>query len=187
MGVDRTSYEQLSAFIDGDLISGAGPFAKRLVGDPELSAGWRRFHFIGDCLRGEGPPLGTQFTANLLQRIAEEPTVLAPGIRRMPEPRDMRWSRWAGGAAIAASVAAVVVIGVAQLETPQGELVQQQAVTQPPAVAARVGNEPAPGLEEQQPEVASKLNRYLANHSDFASRGSLNGMTPLATFVSFNE
>ena len=187
MGVDRTSYEQLSAFIDGDLVSGAGSFAKRLSGNPELSAGWRRYHFIGDCLRGEGPALNTRFTDSLLARIAEEPTVLAPRARQAPVSRDMRWSRWAAGGAIAASVAAVIVIGVARLDNPAGQFVPQQAPVPAPALAGRGAVEEAAAPAAQQPEVVSKLNRYLANHSDFASRGSLNGMTPLATFVSYDE
>jgi sigma-E factor negative regulatory protein RseA len=187
MNVERRSYEQLSAFIDGDMAAGAGPFARRLVSDEGLSAGWQRYHFIGDCLRREAPLIDTRLTATVLQRIAEEPTVIAPAARHDRGHRDGRWTRWAGGAAIAASVAAVVVIGVTQLETPTEGLVQQQTpATAPSVVAAPVEDEQA-GWNVQHPEVASKLNRYLANHSDFASRGSLNGMTPLATFVSYDE
>lgn len=185
--MDSKRYEQLSAFLDGDPASGDEAFAGRLVRDRELSAGWQRYHLIGDCLRGEGALVDRRFTESLLAKIAEEPTVLAAPAKRERERHEPRWTRWAGGAAVAASVAALIVIGVGRLESPTDGLVRQEArAPSSSLVATRAAEKPAQPVA-QQPEVTSKLNRYLANHSDFAARGSLNGMTPLATFVSYDE
>jgi sigma-E factor negative regulatory protein RseA len=186
MGVDSKNYERLSAFLDGDPECGAEAFAGRLVRDRELSAGWQRYHLIGDCLRGEGTLVDSRFTASLLARIAEEPTILAPSAGRKPAPQGARGTRWAAGAAVAASVAAVVVLGVVQLETTTGLVQHEARVPSSSRVAAQPADEKTRPVV-QQAEVASKLNRYLANHSDFAARGALNGMTPLATFVSYGE
>ena len=45
----------------------------------------------------------------------------------------------------------------------------------------------ADGAVVDEPEVSRKLHRYLASHSNIASSGSLNGVMPLATFITSNE
>jgi sigma-E factor negative regulatory protein RseA len=38
-----------------------------------------------------------------------------------------------------------------------------------------------------QPEEEDRLNRYLADHNEFATQGSLQGIVPYATFVSYDN
>jgi hypothetical protein len=37
-----------------------------------------------------------------------------------------------------------------------------------------------------QPTVESKLNRYLVNHSEYATQTAVRGVTPYATFVGYD-
>ena len=192
MSVDKTSLERLSALVDDDLRGDDAGFVDRMVGDEDLRAAWRRYHLIGDCLRNEGSLVDDDFTAAMLRRLDEEPVVLAPGTlhrrdRQAPRP----WYRAVAGTAIAAGVAAVIVVGVGRMQGP-GTATAPAQVAQAPATQARtaeaaVSSDAAPAWDINKPEVASRLSRYIANHSDFASHGALNGMSPLATLVSNNE
>ena len=38
-----------------------------------------------------------------------------------------------------------------------------------------------------QPTVESKLNRYLVNHSEYATQAGVGGVTPYATFVGYDS
>lgn len=90
---------------------------------------------------------------------------------------------------MAASVAAVVVLGVNRTEHSGNPLMSETGpVVSPEIVSTHAVNELAAIDSQEQQVVASKVNRYLADHSRFlASGGSLNGMLPLATLVGHNE
>ncbi len=80
MNSSQIKREQVSALIDGEL---DGARASRILGqmaDPELRAAWDRYHQIGDALRSEemAAPLSTDFNARFADRLAAEPSPLAP-------------------------------------------------------------------------------------------------------------
>jgi len=201
--MEQTRNARLSAFIDGeDGFGDNGGFVDRLLDEGKLAETWHRYHLIGDCLRKQTEGCDGRLTASIRQRLAQEPTVLAPrriethaGDHRPARNRHSRWTRWAAGTAVAAGVASVVVIG-ANLVRVELPVAGPTVATQQPATQRASQGAPAdPTLVTDrgtrwavsEPEVASKLNRYIANHSDFVASGALNGMVPLATVVGYDE
>lgn len=124
--------QQLSALMDGELERDQTRFLlKRLQNDVELAGCWQRWHVAGDCLRGQGAaPLRGDFAQRIAQALASE---AAPG-------RGLGASvlKWAGGAAVAASVALAALLAVnpgAPLEsgtTATPALAQQAPLPLPP-------------------------------------------------------
>jgi sigma-E factor negative regulatory protein RseA len=159
--------ERLSAVMDGEL---EGPECDgcldRLKDDPELRDAWRVYHVIGDAIRGHG---GTGLPAAFAERLAAEPTVLAP---RRAARRDSRAPWYALSAA--ASVAAVALVGWMALP-----------LFQPPVQMA--AKPPTAALAEAQPAAvpaAQGVNDYLLAHQRFSPSSALGGMAPYIRTVS---
>jgi sigma-E factor negative regulatory protein RseA len=163
--------ENISALMDGELEQHeAERHWKRLRDDPGLRDSWDAFHLIGDALRGDNP-LSAGFTANLSQRLAEEPTVLAP--RRLPEvPR--RIATYALSAA--ASLAAVAVVGWVALSP--------TAPVGPVAVAPKT----LPVVIDTAPVATvstdGRMNEYLLAHQGFSPSTAIQGLAPYIRSVS---
>src|SRR5262245_20687970 len=96
--------ERISSLMDGELDAHqAGQELARIKNDPEALASWEAYHLIGDTMRCDGI-LSSQFSARLHERLAAEPTVLAP--RRTPARRAVAYA-WSA----AASFSAVALVG----------------------------------------------------------------------------
>ncbi|WP_434030827.1 RseA family anti-sigma factor [[Pseudomonas] boreopolis] len=98
--------QQLSALIDGELAADESRFLlRRLEHDEELSGCHERWQLLGDVLRGAAcAPAPAEFAARVRAAVAAEPLPLADAGRKARPG----W-RWGGGAAIAASVAALAL------------------------------------------------------------------------------
>lgn len=102
--------QQLSALVDGELSPDEARFLlRRLNHDTELSGSFERWQLCGDVLRGQvRRTVAPDFSARVAAAIAVAPAVdarqVASGGRRFSV------SRWGGGAALAASVAAVAML-----------------------------------------------------------------------------
>jgi len=156
--------ERLSTLMDGELDDkSAAELIDALGRDREARDAWRTYHTIGDLMRGTAP-LAEGFAARMTWKLADQPTVLAPG-RIRPEPR-----RWFTASAVAASFAAVGLVGwLAFAPQPQiAPAVQVQAKPEAPAMV------PLP----------SAANDYLLAHQGFSPRVSLQGMAPYVRTVS---
>lgn len=135
---------ELSALIDGETegheiaaVLGA------LKSSPAMRDAWSEYHLIGDVLRGE-PELERDITSGVMQRLADEPVVLAPAPRRQSG-----WLRPL--AALAASVAGVAVVGwLALAPSPAPE--------QPLVASAEVVGHRA------EPMMVSDIQEYLLAH-----------------------
>ena len=103
--IDLHNRQQLSALVDGELASDEARFLlRRLQHDPELQACQERWALLGDVMRGKAvAPAPLDFAARVSAAVAQEP------VPRAEPRRELRtgWRRWSGGAALAASVAAV--------------------------------------------------------------------------------
>lgn len=196
--MDQTQHAQLSAFLDGDEIHGESDrLVDRLLTSGDLAATWHRYHLIGDCLRKNTEGGSSALTEAIRQRLADEPTVLAPRRLNVHRGSQSHWARWAAGAAVAAGVASMVVVGVnvtrvEEQSEPTRVVAQDTPAVAPVSVAENrkhiaLVSDAGTRWVVKEPEVASKLNRYLANHSDFVASGALNGIVPLATVVSYDE
>lgn len=96
----------LSALIDGELPPDQARFLlKRLGNDPALRATWERWQLASACLRrGEMRPMPAGFADRVTAALDAEPV---PRASRLPQAL-----RWAGGGAVAASVALAALLAV---------------------------------------------------------------------------
>lgn len=102
--------ETISALMDSEL---DGQQSQKAIGaicaDEGLKRAWNEYHLIGEAMRS-GSHLSVNVSRQVADRLAEEPTVLAP--RRWFAP--IR-TRRAGAVALAASVSFAAVVGWQQL------------------------------------------------------------------------
>lgn len=164
--------ERISALMDGELgdREAAGVIAALEAGG-EARETWRTYHLISDAMR-DTRLLSQGFAERVAERLAAEPTVLAP--RRLgAETRT--WVSFP--AAAAAGVAGVALVGYL-------------AFSQQPQPAAPVASAP---VEQKQPEAIARPQivplpsgtpDYLLAHQGVSPRLSLQGMAPYARTVS---
>lgn len=186
--------ERLSAWMDGELEQPeAGATLARLKERPELQALWETYHVIGDAMRGDRL-LSRQFGAGLAQRLAEEPTVLAPQRRRARRVATYGLSAAASAAAVA--MVAWVALSTGSVTAPAGPQVASAPVAeasrrvnvQPVASTAMVAATPKNAVA---PEVVSlprdgRMNEYFLAHQGFSPSTAIQGVTPYIRSVSVN-
>ena len=158
--------ERLSELMDGELDDkSAAEVIQALGSDHEAVRAWRAYQLISDAMR-ERRPLSADFTARFAERLAKEPTVLAP---RALRAESRRWYALSA----AASLAAVALVGwMAFAPPPQ--------VAPSPAPVAQVQPETKPNLVP----LPTAANDYLLAHQGFSPRVSLQGMAPYVRTVS---
>jgi sigma-E factor negative regulatory protein RseA len=145
--------EEISLLMDGELDAERACFGLQETASVET---WACYHVIGDTLRGGGG-LAPGFAERFATRLTAEPTVLAPP-RMRPAPAAVAW-------ALAASVAAVGVVGWVALTTmplPPGAMATAQE-----AAAVR----PA---DVRRPVV----NEYLLAHQEYSPTTAIQGVRP---------
>lgn len=113
----------LSALADGEP-DAAQPACALWREDPQARATWHTYHLIGDVLRSDDlaapPARDAAFLAALRERLAGEPTVLAPAPAVAAAAR--RRHAWLTPAAVAAGFVAVAgVLVVARVVVPGGD------------------------------------------------------------------
>jgi sigma-E factor negative regulatory protein RseA len=169
---------RISALMDGELEQHEAPVAlKALAAEGEARDAWRTYHLISDALR-ETRLLSDSFAQRVAARLAEEPTVVAPG-RLAPQPQGARWLALSA----AASVAAVALVGWLAF-----------APQQDPASAPQLAKAPQPAPASQAATVAQKeaaqvpppssADDYLLAHQTYSPRNSLQGVAPYVRTVS---
>jgi len=101
--------QQLSALMDGALPPDEARFLlRRLQHDSELAQCLDRWHMAGDALRGEAQSIVcADFAQRVAVMVASEPA-LSPAVANVVRANRVGL-RWAGGAALAASVALVAL------------------------------------------------------------------------------
>ena len=157
--------EKISALMDGELEGPAADEAlEALRRDGTAADTWRLYHLVSDAMH-EQRLLSDGFTRRVSDRLAAEPTVLAPG--RLPGRTPARRFAYAA----AASVAAVGLVGWLAF-APQRPLEAPLAKAEPPAALAL--------RTVSLPEAA---NDYLLAHQGFSPRVSLLGMAPYVRTV----
>jgi sigma-E factor negative regulatory protein RseA len=160
--------DRISQLMDGELDDRAAADAIKACGQGgEALETWRTYHLIGDAMR-DSRVLSAGFSARFAERLAAEPTVLAPQ-RARAETRT-----WFVASA-AASFAAVGLVGWLAFAPQPGNAPAQVAEVQNPKVeAAALVMVPAP----------TAANDYLLAHQGFSPRVSFQGMAPYVRSVS---
>jgi negative regulator of sigma E activity len=170
--------DQLSAFIDGELPKHEIELLfKRLDGNAELRATLARYTLIGESLRtrsAEGP---SRTFAERVRAAVRESGPLAAGSARAASLPQWRWLKPVAGMAVAATVAAVAIVGLQRMQDPMIDQAPQIASsTSAPAVV--VVDEPtavSPAYVVPTPASApsvvnaARLTNYVVAHSEYSS------------------
>ncbi len=183
-----TPQEQLSALVDGELPDhDSDRLLVALASDPALRDQWSRYQLIGTAIRRGVPDM---HDPGLAQRIAAAVSQVEPegDVEPLPAARDNRapgrLRRAASGLAMAASVAALALVGARFLGAPDaGSGTPQVASVTPPVlqaqpVATGASSPSAAPLDEQ------RLNDYLQRHNELALGGGLRALPPYVRVVS---
>jgi len=174
--------DQMSAFLDDELPDGeAELLLRRLQGDADLRGAAGRFLLIGQALRGEHLP-GVDLAGRVTAALDAETTYEA----EVAPPARIRGLRPVAGAAVAATVAVVALMGLEN----DGELAGPEAVTAdvPEQAAPAAGGDgesrrytytvPADTPVAVRPvsAVPARLTNYMISHGERAGTLMRNGM-----------
>lgn len=171
--------ESLSALVDGE----TSVFETRRLhnslcdGGKEL-ASWEHYHLIRESMRGNLSEFRKDFAARVMAQLDEAPAVPA-------QTRSFKLVKPAIGLALAASVAVVTVLGVQSLTGPSVMPLAPASVAQVDSAVQDVQQVTADALEQLSfgASAAPRLNSYLVNHAEYASRRS---MMPYARIVGYD-
>jgi sigma-E factor negative regulatory protein RseA len=145
--------------------------------DAEAFETWRTYHLISDALQGR-TFLASGCLRRVVARLAEEPALIGPLPADVVRPER---SRWFVPSALAASVAAVALVGWLAFSPQQGagpQVAPMAGTPQPAKVALDTG----PQAPARLPMTAATRD-YLMAHQVFSPRNSLQGMAPYVRSV----
>lgn len=153
--------EKLSAWMDDQPVEG---LYQDLLADAELSERWHRYHLIGDAMRNELPgTLQLDIAANVADALESEPAILAPqSRRRFAVPgKVIELGQRFGQYAIAATVAAVAVVGVQQYNAKEAITPLPVLETMPMLGAPSPASYQVPGMGQPDRQAADKERAAL--------------------------
>lgn len=187
--MNESKIEQLSVLMDGEHSElEARSAIDAGMRDQGLRAVWERMHLVRDVMRGDVPErVDPKFAERVRERIGSEPAILAPYASRS------RFSRPLTAIAIAASVAAVAILGVRQFNhtpaspAPVSVAVQEAATEPPPTIQADFERPPSSVVQWSgaSPAAASRLNGYLVNYSEQRSNLGVSSIPPYVRIVGY--
>ena len=166
--------EQLSALMDSELTEAeAVRLLNVLKNDVQLKQRWDSYHLLSDALR-KTPQMSADFGAKIMQRLASEPTVLAP--RRTLKPAAPRFAL-----PLAASFAAVSLVGVltwqmTQMNRTEQSTVHVAAAATPQRVALTGSAAAQPTLPERVLFSSAASQSYLLAHQEFSPSYAMEGL-----------
>lgn len=200
--MSETMRESLSALMDDEANElELQRILSRIGDDAELRGCWRRYHLARGAVVGQ-PMAGLEvdISAAVRDAIDREQGAAAAGTRASLQ----NLLRPLASLAVAASVAAVVVVGGQQLarieDSPGGSQALASSVSPvgmvnslgATTVQASYGTQPIPGLEPAARtayrELArQRLNKYLQAHVEHAALNSPQGLLPFARVPQIKE
>lgn len=167
--------DKISALIDGQLDKHEADRQLSLVmRQGEFRERWDMFHLIGDTLRDECR-LSPRFSQRIAERLALEPTVLAP--RRRVAGHVAAYALSAAASLSAIAVVAWVAFSDTPLITPQ-----EIAKVEVPAVVAVTATPQLAGINGQ-----GNMNEYLLAHQGFSPSTAIQGVVPYIRTVSDSQ
>jgi sigma-E factor negative regulatory protein RseA len=195
--------ESVSTLMDGEHnMDEAGRQIVRLKTDAAMRETWDTYHLIGDVMRGGAAVARVKpgFAARVSERLAQEPTVLAPQASRLVPRLARNLHDHALG--LAASVAAVAVVGWVAMSTmapdspisPSNGLAPTLATSPAkpapvtPVVAEARPAAPAPKTDVAEAAVpAERMQEYLLAHQGVSPSTAIQGVTPYIRTVSGSD
>lgn len=167
--------EKVSALVDGELdedeIEQQLSLLKQKNGAQES---WDIFHLIGDTMRGDSR-ISADFSRRIAERLATEPTMLAPPRRTVRHAARYAMS-------IAASLAAVSVVAWVAFSSNPLNAPQAPATAQLASTASGIAPAQLPNINSQ-----GKMNEYLLAHQGFSPSTAIQGVVPYIRSVSVSQ
>ncbi len=209
--------EKLSSLIDDEHDSSAlDQTLNKLCNDEEAKAQWARFHLARDVMQREyygrlDSDFSTRIRTAIDQEIVYSQDHKVARVDFKASRKSSNWLRPVGGLALAATVAAVSVMGLRYLQpidpvgTPAVALnaetvektkapaaVQPNLPFQPTAVNFRLVNNEGTYWTLDRERIRdkgleSRLNSYLSDHIEFATMRNVGGMLPYSRLVGYDE
>ena len=187
--------EKLSAYLDDELqIEHLSQFSHELQGNSELRSKLNRYALISEAIKGNYGVNNAADIADSVHRALEhEPTVFAPAMSK--KSSSSLWKTYVGGAAIAATVAALAVMNVGLFNQQDGSIEQFPVTVDVQNINS---SQFAAGLsqrastkwatdESATPEIEAELNQFLIDHSEYTTQSGVPGLLPYATFVVYDK
>jgi sigma-E factor negative regulatory protein RseA len=169
----------ISALMDGELDEHPAQHEiARLKNDPELRERWDTFHLVGDALRGE-PMISPGFSATFAQRLAAEPTVLAP---RRVSRQSKRVTTYALSAA--ASVSAAALVAWVAMSGPNADSMLAGSGSDPRVQPAGTTTTGAAAVIPVSVSSDGTMNEYFLAHQGFSPSTAIQGLAPYIRTVS---
>jgi len=171
---------KISALMDGELDAHElnGPMSA-LGRDDEAFEAWRTYHLISDALQGRAM-LTNDCLRRVVARLAEEPALVGPLPADVVRPQRPRWFM---PSALAASVAAVALVGWMAFAPQEKTGPLLAPVARAPEPAQVAATRTVPNAPARLPVTAATRD-YLIAHQVFSPRNSLQGMAPYVRSVS---
>jgi sigma-E factor negative regulatory protein RseA len=170
---------KISALMDGELDAHElGEPMSALGEDADAFETWRTYHLISDALQGRAL-LTNDCLRHVVARLAEEPILVGPLPTDVVRPER---ARWFVPSALAASLAAVALVGWMAFAPPQ-KAPPLAPVARAPQLAPVAAARPAPKAPARVPMTAATRD-YLIAHQVFSPRSTLLGMAPYVRSVS---
>lgn len=188
--------ENLSALLDNELdASQANNLNQRMQEDSTLRVKLNRYALISESLKGSRCEYNAANVADSVsQALANEPTVLAPSRTASAAPAG--WKTYFGGAAVAATVAALAVMNISSFNSPDAPVnqfpvtVDTTSTTAPTFVngmTQRASTRWTTESAQASPEVEAELNQLLMEHSEYTKQTGVPGLLPYATIVVYDK
>lgn len=169
--------DRISALMDGELDGReARQELARLKQQDALRDSWDTYHLISDALRGDAL-LSANLKHRVIERLAREPTVLAPhrsAVRKL--------TTYALSAA--ASISAVALVGWVAISISTVDI-RPETARAPTLAAVLPPPPPAPQLASIPNE--GSMNEYLLAHQGFSPSTAMQGVAPYIRSVSVSQ
>lgn len=175
--------ETISALVDGEASEDElDAILSQLEGDAELQNAWNRYHLISETLHNNlTNSVDPAFHQRISAALEDEPTTLAPRSRRQ-WPISKPLLKQAAGLGIAASVTAIAIFGVQNMDRGDGKQPAVAATPSPQEYVRIAGQKPENRVVPS--ESGEQLDPYLVNHNELSSRSKIGGAIPYARIVS---
>jgi sigma-E factor negative regulatory protein RseA len=174
--MNETTHEQLSALMDGELPRDELRFLlRRIESDSSLAQRWSRYQIASAVLKRQyaAPLSDGQFATTVIARL--DSVAIAMSMRR---PLTGRLLRWAGGGAIAASVAVLALVATRPAGT-DGAMPATGATVIAAAPAA--APQSTPPVEMREPLLPQQVSP--AGFTDSAQLASFESIVPTYTYA----
>ncbi|MEM7469408.1 MAG: RseA family anti-sigma factor [Pseudomonadota bacterium] len=193
--------ENVSALLDGETKHLTESEIQQLLESSESRASLSRYQLIGDVLREGSGEITTvsqsgSFATALRDKIAAEPTVIAPQATAETRKKTAKYLQPVAGLAIAASVAGIAVIGIQKMNAEPQSGVEQLSVANlnaaeqvmaSTAVATADTDADTPELEIDLAEHKRRLNSYLVNFNEQRASLGMPGVNPYVRIIDFES